>query len=109
MNIDEELITDKVKEKLLKDYTVKQSTEGYIIPAKLINTLIVSILGGLLTIAGYMVIWHGQDAAHKREVLTRLGGIERDVAKGILPRADERMKSVERWQSNHMYRHREED
>ena len=77
----------------------------YVLPAPLVNALIIAIFASLLSIAGYMVQWNSQDAAFKREVLTRLGAIEEQVQQGILPRADERMKAVERWQNNHERNH----
>lgn len=48
--------------------------DGYLIPAPLVNKAIMSIIGGIVLIAGYMVVWAINDAAFKVKVL---GAIER--------------------------------
>ena len=48
--------------------------DGYLIPAPLVNKAILSIIGGIVLIAGYMVVWAINDAAFKATVL---GAIER--------------------------------
>jgi hypothetical protein len=45
---------------------------NYQIPRELVNRCIFSIIFGVVTIAGYMVMWGVNDAAFKSKVLTEL-------------------------------------
>lgn len=49
--------------------------DGYLIPAPLVNKAILSIIGGIVLIAGYMVVWAINDAAFKATVLGAINKI----------------------------------
>ena len=89
--------------------TGNKEDSGYFVPAGLVNALIIAIFSSLIGIAGYMIVWNGQDAAFKQTVLYRLTNIENKVNNGILPRADERVKNLERWQDRHDREHEEDE
>ena len=44
---------------------------GYLVPKPLVHWAIISILGGLLTLGGYMVVWNTDDKAWKAKMEER--------------------------------------
>ena len=73
-----------------------------VVPTWFAATLFAALFGGLLSLGGYMVTWNRDDLAFKREVLTRLTQLEGVVRLGVLPRADERISSLERRLEKHI-------
>ena len=74
----------------------------YIISARLVHGLIVAIFSALLGIAGWMVVWAANDSKWKggmqadlQNFERALGKIEAQLAPGVLPRADERLRALE--------------
>ena len=49
---------------------------SYEIPVSLMNDLIIAIIGAILGIGAYMIIWAIADAKYKVLVLSRLKGLE---------------------------------
>jgi len=60
---------------------VKESTNGkergYYLSAGLVNKLILSILTGIVVIAGYMIVWAVNDASWKASQETKLDAFQR--------------------------------
>jgi len=75
--------------------------DTYQVPAKLINWLVYSILGALVSIAGYMVAWNRSDNEWKTGLMIRmdnvqekLGSLQQRIDTGILPRTEERINAI---------------
>lgn len=86
---------------------VSRTQDTYTISAALVHRLILSITASLLTftvaVAGYMISWNKEDKAWKTKQDERLGALvaniaalRKEVDEGILPRADERIKALEK-------------
>ena len=56
--------------------TVKNSEQGYMIPASLMHKLIISVIAAILTAGGYMVAWQVTDAAYKATTELRIKILE---------------------------------
>jgi len=87
----------------MKIVHVPRDGDGYLVPAKLVNWLVYSILAALLAIGGYMVVWNRSDTQWKTALMIRLesinekiGGLEQKINVGILPRAEERMNAMDK-------------
>ena len=83
---------------------IKRQAEEYLVPAPLVHRLIISIFAALIGLAGYMVIWALNDVKWKSKQESRLDSIMAEQANmkdllevGVLPRADERLKALERF------------
>jgi hypothetical protein len=75
--------------------------EAYQVPAKLINFLVYSILGALVSLGAYMAIWNRADNAWKSSLMIRmenvqekLGSLQQKIDTGILPRTEERINAL---------------
>ena len=53
----------------------------YAIPTPLVNGLIRAILISLITVAGYMIVWNGQDKAYKATMEARVNAMERRITR----------------------------
>ena len=53
----------------------------YEIPASLVNGLIRAIVLSLITVAGYMIVWNGQDKAFKATMEYRTDSMQRRITK----------------------------
>ena len=84
---------------------IKKADEAYELPARLVHNLIRSIFGTIVIIGGYMIIWAINDAAWKAQLDIRIEKIEQALmaidAAGILPRAEERIRSLEQRMHDH--------
>jgi hypothetical protein len=76
--------------------------DAYQVPAKLVNWLVYSILGALLTIGGYMVVWNRSDNAWKAVLMTRIDTMNESITElklkvntGVLPIAQQRLDSLD--------------
>ena len=74
----------------------------YTLSASLVHRAIMACIGGIVTIAGYMVVWAVQDARGSGELEIRLVQLEREVAAlraaqalGSLPLSRERLNALE--------------
>jgi hypothetical protein len=83
-------------------------TASYTINRGLVNVLIASILGAIIAIGGYMVAWNGDDKKWKSGVDVRLvslyekiGKIETQLDKQILPQAEWRLDQIDVWIKDH--------
>ena len=90
--------------------TVAKSDDSYVVPATLVHRLIVAIFSSLAMIGAYMIIWAVNDVQWKakqelkgEEILYRVTQNERAIQFGILPRAEERIESLERQIREHGY------
>ena len=52
---------------------------GYMIPAGVVNALILGIFATIFTVGGYMIVWGLNDASFKAQVLTELGYLKARV------------------------------
>ena len=75
--------------------------DAYEVPAKLVNWLVYSILGSLVAIGGYMVVWNRSDNEWKTSLMVRmesvqekLGSLQHKIDSGILPRTEERINAL---------------
>ena len=75
----------------------------YKISASLVHLAISSIIAGMLSIAGYMVVWALNDTGWKSRQEQRLVAAEKDidtlestVKEGVLPVAKQRLLDIER-------------
>lgn len=89
---------------------MEERTEGekrYSIAAALVHKLIISIIGAIIATGGYMVLWGINDARWKgtmetqfteqiNNLSTAVSELRAAVSTGILPRADERIKGIEK-------------
>jgi hypothetical protein len=57
------------------------STNEYHVPSALVHRALFSIIGGIVVIGGYMVIWAVNDSAFKARIEERLAQIERRMAR----------------------------
>jgi hypothetical protein len=53
----------------------------YHVPSTLVHRALFSIIGGIVVIGGYMVIWAVNDSAFKARIEERLAQIERRMAR----------------------------
>lgn len=74
----------------------------YVVAATLVHRTILSIIGGIAIIAGYMVLWAIQDTGWKASTNTMLTEMRRDleqieerISADILPIAKERIEHLE--------------
>ena len=82
--------------------TVAKEDRNYVISAPLVHKLIMSIIGGIVAIGAYMVIWALNDTEWKATITTRLEALREDVAEikaetgeGQLNVARERLDTLE--------------
>ena len=75
--------------------------DAYEVPAKLVNWLVYSILGALVSIGAYMVAWNRSDNEWKTGLMIRmenvqekLGALQTKIDTGILPRTEERINAL---------------
>ena len=83
----------------------------YEIPVSLLNDLILTIIGAILAIGAYMIIWAIHDAKHKVLVLTRLGMLEdliklHDTYRAEHDRYAQRVETLSARLNDHIERHR---
>ena len=78
------------------------NAQQLVVPTWFAATLCAALLGGLLSLGGYMVTWNRDDLAFKREILTRVTSLEGLVRAGVLPRADERISNLEKRLDKHI-------
>ena len=76
----------------------------YSVPAPLVHRLIFAIFGALSVIAGYMVVWAVNDVrkesrqeTQQNKVIEDIEEIKRILSKGVLPRADERLRALDKY------------
>lgn len=77
--------------------------DAYRISAKLVHATIITIIGSLISIGGYMTVWALNDASRNAmldeklvNILIRIAELERTTGSGILPIARERLDQIER-------------
>jgi len=82
---------------------VEREDDHYRISAGLVHKLIAAIFATLIGISGYMVVWGLDDRAYKADMIRRVTQNEEDsvrqghlLDRGILPRAEERIVSLEK-------------
>lgn len=75
----------------------------YKISAGLVHKVLLSIIGGMLTIAAYMVLWALNDTGWKHSMTERIAAQDKEIAalkvqlsEGVLPVARQQLKELER-------------
>lgn len=85
----------------------------YEVPARLVHWLLISIIGAIVSIGGYMVAWAINDAAVNASRDAALRAVSRRVQtwedRGVLDEADERLHELEQWRREVDERHRGDD
>lgn len=81
--------------------TSEAKQRGYFMPASLVNRLILAIVGAILAIGGYMVLWAMSDVAWKstqelkiNEIAKDMGALSEKHTDGIHPIAAERILAI---------------
>ena len=77
----------------------------YLIAKPLVHKAIVSIISGIIVIAGYMIVWAVNDASWKAKQEARIELVLGEIDQGILDRADERVRVLEEWKRDHEKEH----